>query len=237
MTAFVEYIDHLEFTFAPWSWPYAENHRLDIDRFFRRECEINPALWNGRLLLLRNACIVNGAISGNFFETDYASMLAALARGGMEEGVKACFPAAAVLASDGAFIVGEMAGYTRNARQVLFPSGSVEHSDVVGDRVDFVGALRRELSEETGIAPNSLESESGWYAVNLGSRLPLIKIMRSDEPGDTLKQRICMNLAAQSRPEFCEVLVVRDPSDLSDRMPLWVTAFLKHVWQRRRRSE
>ena len=170
-------------------------------------------------------------MSGSFFETDYASLLAGLEWGAMGDTVKACFPAAAILASDGAFIVGEMAEYTRNAGQLLFPAGSVERSDVVGDRVDFFGTLRRELAEETGLAADTLEPESGWYAVTIGSRLPLIKIMRCNEFAETLKQRIAANLAAQTVPEFREVLAVRDASDLSDRMPLWVTAFLRQVWR------
>jgi 8-oxo-dGTP pyrophosphatase MutT (NUDIX family) len=199
--------------------------------FFRLECELNPALWNGRLLLLRNAHIADGAMSGSFFETDYASLLAALAWDAMGDTVRACFPAAAILASDGAFIVGEMAEHTRNAGQLLFPAGSVERGDVAGDRVDFFATLRRELVEETGLVPDTLELQRGWYAVTTGSHLPLIKIMRCNEVAETLKQRISADLAAQARPEFREVLAVRDASGLSDRMPLWVTAFLRHVWR------
>lgn len=230
MTVLVQHIERLQFTFAPWSWPFAVDRRREIDDFFRRERESNPALWNGRLLLLRNAHIADGAISGSFFETDYANLLAALSWGTMGE-VEACFPAAAVLTSDNAFIVGEMADYTRNAGQILFPSGSVERSDAVGHRVDFASALRRELMEETGLSLEALEVESGWYAVNFQSRLPVIKILRAGESAETLKQRIAANLAAQGRPEFCGISVVRAPSDLSDRMPAWVMAFLRHIWQ------
>jgi 8-oxo-dGTP pyrophosphatase MutT (NUDIX family) len=229
MTGLVQQIEQLEFTFAPWSWPFVENRRAEIDEFFRREREKNPALWNGRLLLLRNAAITRKSISGSFFETDYASLLAGLAWGTMGDTVKACFPAAAVFASDGGFIVGEMAEHTRNAGQLLFPSGSVEHSDVVGDRVDFFGTLCRELIEETGLAADTLESDSGWYAVMIGPRLPLIKIMRSRQPAETLKRRISKNLATQWRPELREISIVRGPSDFSDRMPLWVAAFFRHV--------
>lgn len=233
MTVLVRHLDHLDFTFAPWSWSFAENRRREIDRFFRRECEKNPALWNGRLLLLRNASVADGVMSGSFFETDYASLLAALAWDVMGETVKACFPAAAILASDGAFIVGEMAEYTYHAGEVLFPCGAVERADLAGVQLNFFAALRRELMEETGIAADTLEPASGWYAVTVGPRLPLIKIMRANEVADGLKKRICGKLGAQRRPELREILVVRGPSDLSDRMPLWVTAFLRHVWQPR----
>ena len=61
---------------------------------------------------------------------------------------------------------------TRNAGQVLFPSGSLELKDVAGSVVDFAKALGRELLEETGIALDTLESEPGWYAVQVGSGCP-----------------------------------------------------------------
>jgi 8-oxo-dGTP pyrophosphatase MutT (NUDIX family) len=233
MTALVQYVQHLKFTFRPWLWPFAENRRGEIDEFFRRECEKNPALWNGRLLLLRSANIRDGAMSGRFFEIDYASMLAALDWGGMGDAVKACFPAAAVLASDGGFILGEMAKHTRNAGEVVFPCGSAERSDVINSWVDFFGTLRRELREETGIVLDTLLPESGWYAVTVGPRLPVIKIVRANEPAEGLRARIVANLAVQQRSEFSEILIVRGLSDLSERMPAWVTGFLRHFWQAR----
>jgi hypothetical protein len=230
---FVQYVRRIDFRFVPWSWPFAQDRRAEIDEYFRRECEVNPTLWNGRLLLLRDATISSECIFGSFFETDYASLLAGLAWDTMGGTVTACFPAAAVLASDDAFIVGEMAKYTRNAGQLLFPSGSVEGSDVVGDQVDFFGTLSRELTEETGLVTDLLEADSGWYSVKIGSRLPLIKTLRSNQPAETLKQRISQNLSAQSRPELCKIVIVRGLSDLSERMPLWVVAFLRHVWEQK----
>ena len=232
MTVSVQRLERLEFIFAPWSWSFAEHRRQEIDDFFRRERKENPALWNGRLLLLRNGRIADGGMSGAFFETDYASLLAALSWRAMGE-AEACFPAAAILTADDAFIVGEMAAHTRNAGQFLFPSGSVDRADVVGDRVDFVGALRRELAEETGIALDTLEPEDGWFAVSFDSRLPLIKILRAEETAARLTKRIAANLAAQSRPELSGISVARGPSDLTDRMPVWVAAFLRHAWRQR----
>jgi len=160
-------------------------------------------------------------------------MVAALDWGAMEDSVKSCFPAAALLASDGGFVVGEMAEHTRNAREILLPCGSVERSDVVGSRVDFFGTLRRELREETGMTLDMLAPDSGWYVVTVGARLPVIKIIRANEVANDLRKRILANLAAQSGPEFREILVVRGLSDLSERMPAWVTGFLQHIWRAR----
>jgi 8-oxo-dGTP pyrophosphatase MutT (NUDIX family) len=230
MTVLVQRLQRLELAFAPWSWPFAEDHRAEIERFFRRECEKNPALWNGRLLLLRDANVADAVMSGSFFESDYASLLAGLGLGTMGETVKACFPAAAVLTSDDAFLLGEMAPHTHHAGELLFPCGSVERADAAGGRVDLFATLRRELWEETGLSADTLEADDDWYAVSVGPRLPVIKIMRSGERADELKARISQNLLAQQSPELRDIVVVRDPSQLDDRMPAWVSAFLRYAW-------
>ncbi len=229
--AAVQYVDRLDFAFSPWTWPFAERRRTAIAQFFDNLRENKPALWNGKLLLLRDASVAGATMSGTFFETDYAAMLAALAWDAMGNEVKSCFPAAAVLSADGAFILGEMAEYTQNAGQVLLPCGSVERGDASDDRVDLFATLRRELLEETGIAADSLAATAGWYAVGTGALLPLIKVMRAAAPADELRRRICANLADQQDPEFCKIVAVRDASELDPQVPHWVSAFLRHFWE------
>jgi hypothetical protein len=227
----VRHAERLNFAFAPWTWRFADRSRREIDAFFSRERKENPSLWNGRLLLLRNAQFIGKMLSGTFFETDYASLLAALAWDAMRPAVKACFPAAAIFGSDGGLILGEMAAHTRNAGQHLFPSGSVERVDVIGDRVDFERALGREVLEETGIDPRTLSTESGWEVVHAGSRMPLIKVAHLNETAEKVRQRIVANLSAQSQPEFRGITIVRGRSDIRDSMPPWVSGFLKHIWR------
>jgi 8-oxo-dGTP pyrophosphatase MutT (NUDIX family) len=226
----VRRVGRLNFGYAPWSWHFADRRRREIDEFFSGESKENPSLWNGRLLLLRDVQFAEQMLSGTFFETDYASLLAALAWEAMGRRVKACFPDAAIFGSDGGLILGEMAFHTRNAGQLVFPSGSVELADVAADQVDFEGALRREVLEETGIVPGMLRAEGGWHAVCAGPHLPLIKIAHLDEPAEKVKRRIMANLSAQPRPEFRDIVIVRDRSGITDRMPAWVRGFLGHIW-------
>lgn len=228
--ATVQVVDRVDFAFAPWVWPFAERRRPEIQAFFNELCEKKPTLWNGRLLLLRDARVAGGTMSGSFFETDYASMLAAVTWDAMGERVRSCFPAAAVLSADGAFILGEMAAHTQNAGQVLLPCGSVERGDAAAGRLDPSTTLRRELSEETGIAAEELAAAPDWHVVRAGSLLPLVKVMRSAASAEQLRQRICANLAGQRDPEFCKIVVARGPADLSEQMPHWVRAFLQHFW-------
>jgi 8-oxo-dGTP pyrophosphatase MutT (NUDIX family) len=229
--ALVRHVDRLDFAFAPWTWPFAERRRTAIAQFFDSLRANKPALWNGKLLLLRDAVLAGATLSGTFFETDYAAMLAALSWDAMGNEVKSCFPAAAVLSADDAFILGEMARHTQNAGQVLLPCGSVERGDTSDDRVDLFATLRRELLEETGLGADSLAAAAGWYAVSAGALLPLIKVMRAAAPADELRRRICANLADQQDPEFCKIVAVRQASELGQQVPHWVSAFLQYFWE------
>jgi 8-oxo-dGTP pyrophosphatase MutT (NUDIX family) len=148
----------------------------------------------------------------------------------MEDEVRACFPDAAVRTSDDAFIVGQMAAHTRIAGTIQFPSGSIDLRDVVGDRIDFIGAMERELLEETGIEADLLEPEDGWHASLNTAHAPVVKILRSRERADTLRDRILLNLASQPTPEFCQIRVVRTLSDVTPSMPHWMQAFFRYLW-------
>jgi hypothetical protein len=70
----------------------------------------------------------------------------------------------------------------------------------------------------------------GWPAVRAGPRLPLIKVAHLDEPAEKLKRGVIANLSAQPRPEFCDIVVVRDRLGISDRTPPWIRGFLEHIW-------
>jgi 8-oxo-dGTP pyrophosphatase MutT (NUDIX family) len=90
--------------------------------------------------------------------------------------------------------------------------------------------LRRELLEETGISADEFAGAPDWYAVEAEPLLPLVKVLRSAAPAEELRRRISANLAGQRDPEFCSIVAVRQPADLSERTPRWVRAFLQHFW-------
>src|SRR4051794_25067086 len=69
-------LDDVRFAFAPWTWPFAEQRRAEIDAHFAQRRAATPDLWNGRILLLREHVIEGKALRGSFFETDFASFLA-----------------------------------------------------------------------------------------------------------------------------------------------------------------
>ncbi len=224
-------VDSVEFVLADWTWPFVTERRTEIDSYFVTLQRENPALWNGRLLLLRDFELAGSLLRATLFETDYANLLAGIdwkVMGGNE--VRATFGVAALRASDQSYVVGTMAPHTRNAGQVYFPSGSLDAADVVGTTVNLLGNVKRELFEETGLPPDEFEYEPGWHAVFTGPRIPMLKTVLAKENGQTLRERILSNLATQEASEFSDIHLVRGPSDIDSRMPMWMRMFFAHIW-------
>ncbi len=224
-------VNHVELSLASWSWPFASDRRQDIDAYFAAQKRENPALWDGRLLLLREHNFVGQTFRGTMFESRYSDLLAGLEFSAFNGAVKACFGVAALMSRDGAFIAGSMAHYTRNAGRILFPSGSLDPSDIDGTAVDVHRSILRELEEETGLRNDEVEPAPEWYLVLAGPRIPICKIIRTPEHGEDLRERILGNIASQNRPEFTDICLVRGLDDLDPRMPQWMRAFFAFFWK------
>lgn len=221
-------VDRLELTLEPRPWAYADANRRAIDALFAETKSRKPALFNGRVLLMHRCRIENGVMSGGFMEADYASFTFWTASKRPEAGVYDCFGAAAVMSSDGAFLVGEMAAHTYNAGQIYFPCGTPDLDDLVGHRVDFDMNVRRELKEETGIDAGELVEEPGWTLVIDGSLICALKVMRSPLAAEPLRVRVLKHLANERQPELADIKLIRRHDKFSPAMRAFVSTFLAH---------
>jgi hypothetical protein len=213
---------------VPKPWAFAVERRADIDAYFVRLQREKPAIWNGRVLLLHSHEIADGVFRGDYLETDYASFTAWIHLGRPDACVHDCFGAAAVLSSDGAFLLGRMAPHTFNAGQIYFPSGTPDPTDIAGGKVDLEFSIGRELLEETGLDAAQFTAEPGWTAVVDGALTVQIKVLRSYLNAETLRARIGGHLARDAQAELSEICIVRGPADFTAAMPDFVTAFLAH---------
>jgi len=162
-------VQRLDLVLTPRPWPFAAQKRDQIDAFFNEQRAINPALWNGQVLLLHGYTIRDTVFQGAYFQTDFASMLAWRHWDFPDRSVRSCFAMGALQGSDGAFLLGVMAAHTANAGKIYFPAGTPEPSDVVGIRVDLARGLMREVEEETGLTANHVEAQPGWATVLAGA--------------------------------------------------------------------
>jgi 8-oxo-dGTP pyrophosphatase MutT (NUDIX family) len=223
-------VERLDLAYAPRPWPFASERRAEIDAHFEALRHSNPALWNGRVLMLYEHAIRGTVFHGAYLETDFASMLAWRHWGWPDPGVKNCFAMGALRGSDGVFVLGVMSAHTANAGQIYFPAGLPDLSDVDGGRVDLAHNVIREVGEETGLVPGDFETGQGWITVLAGPRIAQVKMLRARETAAALRARILAHLAHEEEPELADVRIVRGPADFDPMMPPFVTAFLTHVW-------
>jgi 8-oxo-dGTP pyrophosphatase MutT (NUDIX family) len=223
-------VERLELSLASRPWPFASERRADIDAHFARLQRSNPALWNGRVLMLHQHEIRTTVFHGAYLETDFASLLAWRHWNFPDAAIRNCFAMGALQGSDGAFLLGVMAAHTSNPGMIYFPAGLPDLSDIDGARVDLARNLMREVDEETGLGQADFEAEPGWTTVLAGPRIAQMKRLRARETAADLRRRILANLAQEPQPELADIRIVRGPADFDPMMPPFVMAFLRHVW-------
>jgi 8-oxo-dGTP pyrophosphatase MutT (NUDIX family) len=224
-------VERLELTFTPKPWAFAAERRSEIDAFFIALQREKPALWNGRVLLLHHHVLTDGVFRGAYLETDYASFAAWGHWGRPPAGVYDCFGAAAIVAADGAFLLGVMGAHTFNAGRIYFPCGTPDPGDIIDGHVDLGFSVRRELKEETEFEAAEFSEEAGWTTVVDGALIAQIKVFRSGQGADELRERILGRLARELQPELADIRIVRGPPDFDPAMPPYVTAFLAYRWR------
>src|SRR5450432_1321250 len=203
----------LDLTLRPWSWPFVEGRRAEIDAHFAIKAREKP-IWNGRILLGRNPFFSAGRFSADYFEADFASFLAWRDWGFPDAQVFNGFGMGALRCSDGAFVLGEMGQHTSNAGRIYFPSGTPDLDDIKGDAVDISGSVAREVLEETGLEPADYRAAPHWDCVVSGAAIAMIRILDVALTGEALRTRIEANLARQAQPELAAIHLVRETSDL-----------------------
>ena len=227
-------IDRLELGVAPYAWPFAQERRDEIADHFATLRRAKPEIWNGRVLLMKDAAIGDGVLHGTYFETGFADFMAWRDWDFPDRAVRNCFSMGALRGSDGGFLLGVMSAFTANAGRIYFPAGTPEPADIVGGTVDLLGSVLRELQEETGLDPVEFSIAQGWTAVDHGPRLALMKAIHADRSAETLRQEVLRHLASEARPELADIRIVRSPDDFDPAMPDFVTAYLSYVWARDR---
>jgi 8-oxo-dGTP pyrophosphatase MutT (NUDIX family) len=225
-------IDRLELGIAPYAWPFAQERHVEIADHFAMLRRSKPELWNGRVLLMKEAAIADGVLRGTYFETGFADFMAWRDWGFPDRAVRNGFAMAALRGSDGGFLLGVMSAFTANAGRIYFPAGTPEPADIVGGTVDLLGSVLRELREETGLDPAAFSIAHDWTVVDGGPRLALMKAIQADRPAEALRQEVLRHLATEARPELADIRIVRSPDDFDLAMPDFVTTYLSYVWAR-----
>jgi 8-oxo-dGTP pyrophosphatase MutT (NUDIX family) len=218
-------------------WPWAYDNRDRIEGHWRRLTAANPALYKGRVLIRRAQTLVDGRLSLGYVETDYASFIAFRDFEFPDATSGNSFAMAALRASDGAYVLGEMAAHTANAGKVYFPAGTPDPDDVLPDGiVDLAGSVLRELQEETGLEPDEVEATDKWDVTFAGGRTAMMREVRVPMPAEALQERIRAFIAREKRPELADARIVRGFEDIdAEAMPVFMQGFLRFALKRDQR--
>ena len=232
-------VAELDLRLSPFDWAFARDRADEIAAHWQVRRAKQPSLFNGRVLLMARhefAARTDGALilRGDYFETDFSAFLAWRDFGFPGEGVCNGFSMAALQASDGPFVLGEMAAHTANAGAIYFAAGTPDRQDVFGERVDLAASVTRELEEETGISAAETSYSSSWIIVHAPPRVACMKIMRLKIPAEAVKARIEAFLARDSDAELAKMHIARRAGDLdAARTPQFIKDFLNYAFAQR----
>ena len=223
-------IETLDLSLQSYDWAFARERRAEIAAHFEAAQREKPALWNGRVLLMHQREFAGTTLRGSYFETDFAAFMTWRDFGFPASSVANCFALGVLQGCDGGYVLGVMGGHTMNAGKVYFPGGTPDPQDVVGTRVDLELSVRREVQEETGLAPSHFDIDPGWDCVPGESSIALLKPMRAAETAEQLRARIMDHIASEEEPELAGATIVRGLSDLDAKMPAFVQTFFRTVY-------
>jgi 8-oxo-dGTP pyrophosphatase MutT (NUDIX family) len=232
----ISVVDDLDLAFEERPWAFEIDRAAEIGAHWRRLTADNPALFNGRVLLLRGRGVTTAAdgrrvFRGAFFGTDYSAFSAFRGFGSPDADVRNGFAMSAVRTADGAYLVGEMAAHTAIAGQVQFPAGTPDLSDISGAHVDLDASAMRELQEETGITPDQVTVLPGWTLVTAGPRIAFMKEMRIAATAAAVVEQVSGFLRSEANPEFSRVFSVSRAGDLVGvNVPSFMRAYLEAKW-------
>src|SRR3954452_4867946 len=179
----------LDLAVRPIVWPFAEERRDEIATHFAEKQRERPKIWNGRVLIGRDAVFTDGHLAATYFETDFASFLAWRDWGFPDRSVFNGFGMGALRSSDGAFVLGEMAGHTANAGRIYFPSGTPDPDDLREGNVDIAGSVAREVEEETGLTAEDYRARAHWDCIVSGAIIAMIRVLDAQLSGEALRAK------------------------------------------------
>jgi len=222
-------VTRLDLTYEPWTWPFAAKNGQAIAETFAAQQAKKPALFNGRVLLMREPQVIGDRLVARYFESDFATYLTWREFGFPGEGIFSGFGMGALRSPDGTYVMGEMSQHTANGGRVYFPSGTPDPSDLVGNRVDIEGSIVREVEEETGLTPADYTARPGFHCVIAKPAVAIVQVLELKASAEAVKQTILRNIAQDELPEFSDVHLVRDAADIAPTMPRYVAAFIREM--------
>lgn len=206
-------LQSIDLVVMPGDHPFHAAESAAAAENWRDEIAANPALFDGRMVFFDRVRLAGGALQAEGHLMPFSSFLWWRKQKTPLRGVH-IFGWAIPISSDGAVIAIRMGPQTANAGLVYCAAGSLDANDIVGDRCDLSGNLRREVLEETGLDLSEAEPASGWYGLHRGRRVTLYRYFRFERTAEELLAAIGRHMAIDHEKEIDAAVAIRaaDPT-------------------------
>lgn len=207
-------VSGVRLSIRPEDHPFAAAHRTAIAENWQQESAANPALFDGRMLLMSDLRLEGNVLVGEAHDTAYSAFLYWRRSPALQRGFHV-FGFPVLLTADGALVAVEMSPHTANAGQVYCPAGSLEPADLVDGIVDVDANMRREVREETGITLSPHQADPQLYAFRLERRVTLFRVFRLEETADAVAAAIYRHMETDHEQEISRPVLVRKGDEQS----------------------
>lgn len=203
-------VNAIDIVLDPAPHPFELENSVAIDANWQSEKAANPALFDGRIVLLSDLVYSDGVLSGRCHETRYATLLYwRLDRDGAV--AEHAFAHAALVSSDNALVAIRMGLHTANAGLVYFAAGSFEPVDFRDGQIDIEFNMAREVGEETGLDLASADRDDGYHLYSHENGSVIFRRYRLAETAASIAARIDAHVAAETDPEILGPVIIRGP--------------------------
>lgn len=195
----------------------------------------HPEVFDGPILLVRDVALERGRLAATAVRTSYAVLMALVEGQLPHAGLANVFGGAAVVSADGAVFLGRMGAHCYEPGVLKWISGTPDFADIdAAGRLDLIGSIRRELTEETGLTAQEARADPGFLVLRDGPLLSVVQTLRFPDSTAALEARIDGYLRSLARPELAEVVAIEalDAPALADS-PGYVVTMLRAVGQSR----
>jgi 8-oxo-dGTP pyrophosphatase MutT (NUDIX family) len=214
-------------------WAFADENADAIDAQWVEAKRANPNYFNGTIYLVDGVTISDGALRASLLRTDFKSYLYWRLAGFPEAGVLDGFGSAIIRTQDGHIMLGRQRMGNVNGGQAYAPAGFIDEKDVGADGIIRIDrSALREAAEETGIDPDTLEKDDGYYLTRSGVQLSIGVPLRVNMTAAEFVRRAEAHIRATTNSELDAIIAVAGPSDIESLpMPHYMRVLMDALFE------
>lgn len=221
----------VELPIEPGMHPWHRANEAAIRLWWSREVERRPFLFNGKIVMHFPPQWHGDTLVARSRMADFACLSYWLAQGGKAtseaDGICHFFGSPVLLSADGAVIMVRMSARTANPGKVYAPSGSLDASDVYGDKVDLLAYMAREVMEETGLDLADATPEQGMHVYRNGGIYTCYRRNELPFTAAEIERRVRIHLSFQNEPEIDGIFCYYGADQPSEPLTDYMRAFLR----------